>query len=253
MNWAAAVQLSCVCASWDIRTWIWLKFPQSHTFIGETLHPLSPPLCSVKASDTHLQRETEHLFYYMNVMSVAWTWNSAHVRKSSPSSFCHIFRGWPGSEWCGLSRRKQGCAGGHCAPYSVLAVCSNKKSFFRKHTRFGTWSQSFKLSFGCGICGIGNCQWQHFHPWQVIFDFQHFNLTEILGTYFFPLKKKFIWLRKWPLADVFLLVLSQFRLSHIRPLGAIYSLPGFCMCSVQTFLTVGHLIIMDKYHSSYGT
>lgn len=60
-------------------------------------------------------------------------------------------------------------------------------------------------------------------------------------------------MRKWPLADVFLLVLSQFRLSHIRPLGAIYSLIGFCMCSAQTFLTVGHLIIMDRHHGDYGT
>lgn len=61
------------------------------------------------------------------------------------------------------------------------------------------------------------------------------------GAYLFYsfLKKNFMWCRKWPLADVFLLVLFQFRLSHIRPLGAIYSLIGSCMCSVQTFGTEG--------------
>lgn len=83
-----------------------------------------------------------------------------------------------------------------------------------------------------------------------------FNISTRLKTLehiFFLLNKNFIRIRKWPLADVFLLVLSQFRLSHIRPLGAIYSLIGFCMCSAQTFLTVGHLIIMDRHHGNYGT
>lgn len=47
---------------------------------------------------------------------------------------------------------------------------------------------------------------------------------------------------------------SQFGQSHIRPLGAIYSLiGGFCMCWAQTFLTVGHLIIMDRHHGGRRT
>lgn len=113
----------------------------------------------------------------------------------------------------------------------------------------------FKLSFGRGICGIDDCQWQHFPSLTSYFWFSTFQLDQNTRAYFFSsfLKKNFFSIRKRPLADVFLLVLSQFRQSHIRPLGAIYSLIGFCMCSAQTFLTVGHLIIMDRHHGDYGT
>lgn len=63
-----------------------------------------------------------------------------------------------------------------------------------------------------------------------------------------------ILIRNQLLADVFLFVLSQFRRSHIRPLGAIYSLTGFCKCAAQTFFYQwGPLRIVDRHQSKYGT
>lgn len=140
---------------------------------------------------------------------------------------------------------------------SSQSVLLRNPFFFKKLTGFGTENQSFQALI-----------W----PWDLwrsttandntsLLDklFLIFNIStwlKYLSIFFSSLflkKKQFIWIRKWPLADVFLLVLSQFRLSHIRPLGAIYSLIGFCMCSAQTFLTGGHLIIMDRHHGNYGT
>lgn len=132
---------------------------------------------------------------------------------------------------------------GHCAPYFEFAVCSVEKCFFKKQTGFGTDSQSL------------------IWPWDLRDRrLPMTTLPSLTGYFWFPsqldyktLKNNSIRMSKWPLADVFLLVLSQFRLSHIRPLGAINSLIGFCMCSAQTFATGGHLIIMDRHHGNYGT
>lgn len=109
----------------------------------------------------------------------------------------------------------------------------------------------FKLSFGHGICRSNECQWLHFPPWQVIFDFQHFYSTESFEHIFISLEKLNL-NQEVAINRCLLLVLSQFRLSHFRPLGAIYSLVGFCVCLAQTFLTAGFFIDGDMHHDKYG-
>lgn len=44
---------------------------------------------------------------------------------------------------------------------------------------------------------------------------------------------------------------SDLTASHVRPLGAIFDSPRFCMCLAQTFLAVGLLIIIDRHRSNY--
>lgn len=160
------------------------------------------------------------------------------------------------------SSEERGLCRSPCSLFSARSLFCREILFSGKQTGFGTESQSFKALIWPWDPRDRRLPMTTLpSPTSYFWFFSISNQLKYLNifSFFFFYKKKqtkktspLSELGKRPLADVFLLVLSQFRLSHIRPLGVIYSLIGFCMCSVQTFLTVGHLIIMDKHHGNYG-
>lgn len=164
---------------------------------------------------------TYNISYSLHVVDFCCIWWLLEKRTCDHSSILSIW-----------SKKKMKWGNvGHSTTNFEFAVCSAEKPFFRKKAGFGTKSQSFQALIWPWDLSAGAMS---ANDYTSLFDklFLIFGIStwqNHLSIFLFP-PKNLILIRKRLLTDVFLFVLSQFRLSHFRPLGAIYSLVGFCVC-----------------------